>query len=233
MQELDSRYDLLRQQAANLPENAELRELAATRAALDGSARDLQVQVDDLTRAQRKADEDVEQVKARRTRDQRRLDEGTVGAKDASRLQHEIVSLDRRITELEDVELEVMEQLESAQEQLAAVRQELAQLDARAAELTVARDQRLGRLREEAAVVTRDRAAAVAGMPPELLAVYERLREQKGGVGAAHLRARRCGGCSLQLNSAELAGIAKLPPDEVVRCEECNRILVRTGESGL
>ena len=233
MQELDSRYDLLRQQAANLPENAELRELAATRAALDGSARDLQVQVDDLTRAQRKADEDVEQVKARRTRDQRRLDEGTVGAKDASRLQHEIVSLDRRITELEDVELEVMEQLESAQEQLAAVRQELAQLDARAAELTVARDQRLGRLREEAAVVTRDRAAAVAGMPSELVALYERLREQQDGVGAAHLRARRCGGCSLQLNSAELAEIAKLPPDEVVRCEECGRILVRTGESGL
>lgn len=233
MQELDSRHDHLRQQAANLPESAELRRLAAARAELDGSARDLQVQVDDLSRAQRRADEDVEQVKGRRTRDQRRLDEGAVGAKDAARLQHEIVSLDRRIRELEDVELEVMEQLETAQEQLAARRQELADLDARVVELTAARDQRLGRLREEAAVVTRDRSAAVAGMPAELLALYERLREQKNGVGAAHLRARRCGGCSLELNSAELAGIAKLSSDAVVRCEECSRILVRTGESGL
>jgi predicted nucleic acid-binding Zn-ribbon protein len=233
VQELDSRHDHLRQQAANLPESGELRRLAAERSELDGSARDLQVQVDDLTRAQRKADEDVEQVKARRTRDQRRLDEGAVGAKDAGRLQHEIVSLDRRIRELEDVELEVMEQLETAQKELAARRRELADLDARAAELTAARDQRLGRLREEAATVTRDRSAAAAGMPAELLALYERLREQKNGVGAAHLRSRRCGGCSLELNSAELAGIAKLPPDEVVRCEECSRILVRTGESGL
>ena len=233
MQELDSRHDLLRQQAANLPENAELRELAATRAGLDGSARDLQVQVDDLTRAQRKADDDVEQVKARRTRDQRRLDEGTVGAKDASRLQHEIVSLDRRISDLEDVELEVMEELESAQEELLAARRELGELDTQAAALGAAREERLTGLRAEAAEIARDRSAAVAGVPAELLTVYDRLREQKDGVGAALLRARRCGGCSLELNSAELAGIAKLPPDEVVRCDECGRILVRTGESGL
>ena len=191
------------------------------------------MQVDDLTRAQRKADEDVEQVKARRSRDQRRLDEGAVGAKDASRLQHEIVSLDRRISDLEDVELEVMEQLETAQEELTGKRQELADLDAQVGELTAARDQRLARLREEATVVTRDRSAAVAGLPSELLALYDRLRAQQDGVGAALLRLRRCGGCSLELNHSELAAIAKLPPDEVVRCEECGRILVRTAESGL
>jgi predicted nucleic acid-binding Zn-ribbon protein len=201
---------------------------------VDGRARDLQVQVDDLTRAQRKADDDVEQVKTRRVRDQQRLDSGSVtNPKDLQRLQHELVSLERRISDLEDAELEVMERLEAAQDELAGLRVRLADVDQQAATLAEARDRRIAELREEATGVTRDRSAAVAGMPEELLGLYDRLRQQKGGVGAAALQARRCGGCSLELNSGDLATIAKQPSDEVIRCEECGRILVRTSESGL
>lgn len=175
----------------------------------------------------------MEQVSGRRLRDQQRLDSGAGNPKDLERLQQELVSLDRRISELEDAELEVMEALEAAQNELSAVREEMTKSDARAEELAGARDERLARLREEGSAVARDRASAVAGMPAELLALYDRLREQKGGVGAAMLRARRCEGCSLELNSNELAMIAKLSSDEVVRCDECSRILVRTFESGL
>jgi uncharacterized protein len=124
VQELDSKLDALRHQAANLPEVAELREVTANRAGLDDRVRDLRVQVDDLTREQRKADADVEQVKARRVRDQQRLDSGAVAnPKDLERLQHELVSLDRRISELEDIELEVMERLETAQQEVTALEQ--------------------------------------------------------------------------------------------------------------
>ena len=218
----------------NPPQAVELRELTAARADVDGRARDLQVLVDDLTREQRKADADVEQVKARRVRDQQRLDSGAVShPKELQRLQHEMVSLDRRINELEDAELEVMERLETAQQEVTALEQRLADADRRIAELTEARENRMAGLREQAGTVRRDRAAKAGDMPAELLTLYDRLREQKGGVGAALLRARRCGGCSLELNSAELADVAKKPSDEVVRCDECGRILVRTGESGL
>ena len=224
----------MRHQAKNPPQAVELRELAGARADVDGRARDLQVLVDDLTREQRKADGDVEQVKARRLRDQQRLDAGTVSnPKDLERLQHELVSLDRRISDLEDVELEDMERLEDSQRELTSLREQLAEIDSRMAVLTEARDKHLAALQEEATKVARDRTAAVAGMPADLLALYERLREQKGGVGAALLRARRCEGCSLELNSGDLAVIAKQSSDEVVRCEECSRILVRTGESGI
>jgi uncharacterized protein len=234
VQELDSRLDILRQHAARPPEAAELSALETGRAELDGRARDLQVRVDDLTRAQRKADDDVEQVKGRRVRDQQRLDSGSVAnPKDLERLQHELVSLDKRIGDLEDVELEVMEELEAAQSELAELRTRLAELDERAAVLAGARDERVRGIKEEAAVVARDRATAVSGLPADLVALYERLRGQKEGVGAAALRARRCGGCSLELNSGDLAVIAKQPSDEVVRCEECGRILVRTLESGI
>jgi predicted nucleic acid-binding Zn-ribbon protein len=234
VQQLDSRLDALRHQTAHPPEAAELRELAAKRADVDGRARDLQVQVDDLTREQRKADADVEQVKARRVRDQQRLDGGTVSnPKDLERLQHELVSLDRRISDLEDTELEVMERLEDTQREVDALRAHLKEIDERAAILAEARDRRLAQLKDEATTVTRDRSAAVAGMPADLLSLYDRIREKKGGVGTALLRARRCEGCSLELNSGDLAVIAKQSPDEVVRCEECSRILVRTGESGI
>jgi predicted nucleic acid-binding Zn-ribbon protein len=148
-------------------------------------------------------------------------------------MQHELVSLERRIGELEDIELEIMEQLEEAQGELDRLTGRLAEIDERAAALAAARDEKAGGLAAEAETVARDRKVAAEGMPADLMALYEKLRAQKGGVGAAVLRARQCTGCSLQLNAADLGVIAKAPADEVVRCEECDRILVRTAESGI
>ena len=234
VQALDSRLDTLRHRAANLPETAELRRLSAEIGELRTAEGALRVEVDDLTREQRRADSDVEQVKARRVRDQQRLDGGAVSnPKDLERLQHELASLARRISELEDAELEVMERLETAQAELTDVRARIQDVAAQGRELTRSRDERLTALNAEVEDVTRQRAEAVTAVPAELLAVYERLRAQHDGVGAAHLRGRRCEGCGLQIDSAELANIAGQRSDEVVRCEECGRILVRTGESGL
>jgi predicted nucleic acid-binding Zn-ribbon protein len=196
--------------------------------------RDARIAVDDLTREQTKADADVEQVKSRRARDRDRMDRGVVSnPKDLEHLQQELVSLDRRIGDLEDVELEVMERLESAQAQHARLERRLAEIDEEAAELTRSRDARAAEAQAEAAQVAKERDVTAQGVPAELLALYERVRAQKGGVGAAALRQRRCTGCSLQLTAADLGAIAKAPSDEVLRCEECNRILVRTPESGI
>jgi predicted nucleic acid-binding Zn-ribbon protein len=234
VQQLDARIDLLTHQRANLPENKELASLGAERAKVDDAARDAKIRVDDLTREQKRADADVEQVKTRLKRDQDRMDQGLVtNPKDLERMQHELVSLKKRISDLEDIELEVMAHLEDAQGELDRHAAQLAELDARAVELTKARDEKAGSLDAEVADVTSQRASAVQGLPDDLLALYDRLRAQKGGVGAAPLRARRCEGCSLQLNAADLGVIAKAPSDEVLRCEECNRILVRTSESGI
>ncbi len=162
------------------------------------------------------------------------MDRGLVTApKDLERMQQELVSLDRRISALEDVELEVMERLESAQADLTRLRSRLDEVDEEVARVRVARDAKAGDTTAEIAEAERERALAAQNVPADLLALYERVRAQKGGVGAAALRQRRCEGCSLQLNAADLGVIAKAPPDEVLRCEECNRILVRTSESGI
>jgi len=234
VQELDSRIDQLRHQLASLPEHEQISGLQSTRAALVNQSRDAQILVDDLNREQRKADADVEQVKARRERDRSRMDQGLVtNPKDLERMSHELASLERRISSLEDVEIEVMEKLEEAQGTLDSTATELAATDEALAVATTARDARAAEIHETLAQATVERATAADGLPDDLMGLYDKLRTSKQGVAAAALHARRCSGCQMTINPSDLAVIAKAPSDEVVRCEECSRILVRTSDSGL
>lgn len=231
--ELDRRAAQLRHQRAHLPELGEITALEKERTALTDQVRDARIVVDDLTVEQVKADREVEQVKARRERDRTRMDTGQItNPKDLERMQHELVSLERRIGTLEDAELEVMEALEEAQQLLDGLGIRADDIDAKLAELVAARDEKQASIDASLTEVAGARGPALDGMPDDLLALYERLREQKG-VGAALLRARQCGGCNMTLDASELSRIRSAPADEVIRCEECQRILVRTDESGL
>jgi predicted nucleic acid-binding Zn-ribbon protein len=234
VQALDARADLLRHQRASLPELAEIATLQASRTDLDNRARDARIAVDDLTVEQEKVDADVEAVKTRRRRDRDRMDQGLVtNPKDLERMGHELESLERRISSLEDEELEVMARLEDAQRDLDELVARVIEADQRLTELAAVRDERLAVIDAELASLEAERAPAVEGLPADLLALYSRLREQKGGIGAAELRQRRCTGCQLGIDNAEIAVIKAAPADDVIRCEECQRILVRTAESGL
>jgi predicted nucleic acid-binding Zn-ribbon protein len=234
VQALDSRADLLRHQRTSLPELAEIAALEAERTKLDGERIDATMAVDDLTREQAKVDADVEQVKARRARDRDRMDKGLIAnPKDLQRMQGELESLERRINSLEDDELEVMARLEDAQSTLDSVVARIGAIDARLEMLRSSRDQKTTELDESLRELDDERGPAIGKLPSDLVALYDRLRVQKGGVGAAELRARQCTGCRLSIDSAELVVIRSAAPDEVVRCEECQRILVRTAESGL
>jgi uncharacterized protein len=231
--ELDSRALQLRHRRAHLPQAAVVAELQASKKTTDDAVRDARVIRDDLERVQKKADADVEAVKTRRRRDQERMDSGAISsAKDLERMQHELATLDRRISVLEDEELEVMEQLEEAQANVTRLEAELAEITEKLAVAVDSVEVETSKIDGELAGVAEERTPALEGIPDDLLALYSRLSE-KMGVGAAELRARRCGGCNLQLDPAEISRIRGLAADEVVRCEECSRILVRTAESGL
>ena len=182
----------------------------------------------------KKAETDVAQVRIRRERDQQRLDTGAVtSAKDLEGLQREVVSLDRRISTLEDAELEVMERLEAAQGEQRRQEQEVAAIDAEMAGLSESRDSALLSITTEVTEISDERKRAAATLPGELLTLYERVRAQHDGVGVGALRQRRCEACRLELNAADLRELAAMAEDEVLRCPECNRLLVRTTESGL
>ncbi len=194
----------------------------------------VQTEVEDLAREQRKADADVEQVKARRARNQERIDAGLVSdPKQLQAMQHEIETLHRRISDLEDEELAVMERLETAQAQLDSLGGELVEIESGGVEQLKARDAATAEISELQQAAREERELLVADIPTDLLTLYERLRGQLGGVGVGALHQKRCGGCQLDVGAADLARMATAPADEVMRCEECNRILVRTPESGI
>jgi uncharacterized protein len=234
VQDLDSRIDRLAHNRRTLPEHEQIADLGKQREAAAGQVVVVQTDVDDLGREQRKADADVEQVKTRRQRNQQRLDRGQVGSpKELESLQHELQTLERRISDLEDAELDVMERLENAQSELDRLQSSIEDYDRSLGELEQRRDAAVTQIDGEVASAEAERAQIVEGIPDDLLKLYERLRASHGGVGAAALVQRRCQGCRLELNAADLRAIAAAPDDEVLRCEECTRILVRTGESGL
>lgn len=232
LQNIDSAIDRLAHRRATLPELAQITELTSEQQRLRDDAVRGQTEVGDLDREQRKLELDVEQVRARADRDGQRMAVST-SAKEVERLQHEVESLARRQGDLEDQLLELMERREDAGKQLDAI---TAQLDSTSAALEVAgagRDKAFDEI--DAGVVEQQaqRVATAATLPADLLAHYERLRSSSGGTGAARLFRHRCEGCHLELSGGDLAAVRNAPADEVVHCEECGRILIRTPESGL
>ena len=232
MQGHDLDIDRVRHRRATLPETARVAELEASAKALDDDITRAGVEISDLEAEQRKADADVDLVRHRSEKD-RALLETINDAKQLSNLQHELESLARRQAELEDVELEVMERLDAAQKSHAAL---VAQREAVASDLEVARAAlgvALADLEEEEQAAVAARASAAQRVPADLLALYDKLRADNAGIGAAALHRGRCEGCRIELTPVDIGRIREAPATEVIRCEECRRILVRTAESGL
>jgi predicted nucleic acid-binding Zn-ribbon protein len=234
LQAVDTTLAQLAHRRRSLPELAEIARLDERAVALTGDLVRLETEVSDLTREERRLELDVEQVRQRATRDQERLNAGRVGSpKELESLQHEVGSLARRQSDLEDQILELMERREQVQGRLDRVHAEAESIAADRDAAAARRDKIWGEIDGEAALNTRARDAIAPDLPADLVALYEKLREQSGGVGAALLRGKRCEGCHLELPPSEMARVRATPDGEVVRCEQCRRILVRTAESGL
>jgi predicted nucleic acid-binding Zn-ribbon protein len=190
-------------------------------------------EVRDLGREVKRMESDVETVRAREAKDQKLLDSGSVSPKEMTNLQHELESLKRRQSDLEDQELELMERLEVAETALAAAQQGLEQARADRERAEQQRDDALADIADGTTRHESTRAEIAGGISAPLLTLYDRIRTQTGTTGAAMLRTRQCQGCRLELYGNQLTAVRNADPHEVVRCENCGRILVRTAESGL
>lgn len=231
---MDTALAQLAHRRRTLPEHIEIQRLRSSRTSLASDLVGADTAVSDLEREQRRAENDLEPVRERLSRNRHRVADGTVADPRAlSSMIEEIDHLKRRIDNLEDAELEVMEQLESATEGREKLRSEAAEIDQQLGILSTKRDQQLRELEIEMADRQVVREGLVPLLPRELVTLYDKIGATHAGVGAAELRARRCTGCRLELNAADLRAFAAAPADEVLRCEECGRILVRTPESGL
>ena len=187
---------------------------------------DLQLEVD-------KAEADLVPVRERKVRDQTRVDGGSVtDPKQLNALLDEITHLGRRIGDLEDIELEVMEQLEAASGRHEMLAGELTEVENSMRALMASRDEQVAQLDAELATHQGSRDAIAAEIPADLLALYDKIRVRAGGLGAAALKGRRCSGCQLEITHMALAEFLAAPADDVLRCEECERVLVRIDPVG-
>ncbi|MDR1117769.1 MAG: C4-type zinc ribbon domain-containing protein [Bifidobacteriaceae bacterium] len=187
----------------------------------------------DVRRELTRVEDEIAKVEARDARDKERLDSGGGLSRELVALQQELETLARRRGILEEDALDVMERLEEAQGKVAALDASLAALAVRRAELDGVLASATGEIDQAAAAESAKRDALAHGLDAALMALYERLRARLGGVGAARLERGRCGGCGMQLSASDLAALRGLGADEVARCEECTRILVRGEDSGL
>ncbi|MEV8507874.1 C4-type zinc ribbon domain-containing protein [Actinoplanes sp. NPDC051475] len=231
LQGIDTALNQLAHRRRSLPELAEIDTVAREISALEDERTRAQVAVDDLDRDITRFEKDIEQVRTRKQRDQARLDAGAA-LREIEGLQHELATLNRRQSELEDAELELMEQRETAEQTLNEVKKRLAEATERRTAAETRRDEAYAEITKEQEFKTQSRAPLAADLPPDLIKLYDKIREETG-LGAALFRSGRCGGCRIELYGADLNRVKAAAADEVVRCEECRRIMVRTAESGL
>ena len=228
--ELDSEIGRLQHTAKKLPQHARIAELMKNRQAVTDDLVAVTTRVEDLELSVRRAESDLVPVRTRLDRESKRVEDGSVTDPKVLRgLMEEVERIKRRITELEDAELDLMEQLEEAtaeRDELATGKKDVE--ETLRAEVAV-RDAEVGKLSTEAKAIASSRASEAEKVPAPLLALYEKIRAHR----AAKLHRGRCSGCQLELTVSDLDAYRKAPQNEVLRCVECDRILVRTADSGL
>jgi hypothetical protein len=231
--DLDTELGRLDYRRRTLPENAELAQLGERSGKVRDAITIADTDLADLDRDLSRSEKDVDQVRVRIERDNQRLNAGQVSnARELEQLQSEVVSLRKRQGDLEEVVLELMERRETAQTLRDGAAAEAQTVGTDEAAVTARRDAALAEISEAAAKATSSRATVVADVPADLLALYDKIRASTG-TGAAALRRGQCLGCRETLSTVELNEVRAAAPDEVVRHEECRRILIRTAESGL
>jgi predicted nucleic acid-binding Zn-ribbon protein len=224
---LDQSMAAARHRRSSLPELAQISTGSATVEKLRNQAVLARTEIGDLDRASRKLDQEIDAVRSRAKRDSDRLAAGVAPARDLENMQHEIVSLARRQSTLEDEALELMERREVADAALAGTERELTVATAELAAAEQRRDDAFADIDAELHRSAAERTALVDGMPADLVALYEQIRA-RGRIAAAQLNGSRCEACRMDLDRSALSGIWAAGVEEVVRCTECGAILIRS-----
>jgi len=228
VQDHDTAADRIRHRRETLPELARLASVADRLSALEASLAGVTAQRDEVASRERRLDDEVAALSAKAAEVSGVLYSGSVGAvRELQAMDAEIESLKRRRSRLEDELLEAMEEREPLDAEIADLERERDRLDAEAAGLRAAVAEAQAALDAELAAEMDARASVAAGLPSDLVALYEQLRARAHGIGAARLVNGRCGGCHLTLPATEVDRLRREPPDTLQRCDQCGRILVR------
>ncbi len=223
--ELDAELSKLAHRSGHLPERQEVERILADQVAANDRSGALQMALENLNIEVSRFESEIDAVRQREDRD-RSLLQSVADSKQLSELQHELETLERRQSSLEDSLLEVMEHREQLQVQQTAEHSVIEKLQNELTAAQHALDATLGDIEHVSRLNSSRRAELIAGLDPQLIALYERQRVG-GGPGAAALQGRRCGSCRIEIDRGEMSRITAAPEDDVLRCPECGAILLR------
>ena len=225
LQEIDTAIDRLRSRLRAL-ESGEV--VAGARGAADEAEiayGELKLQLDELDRDQRRFESELDSLTQKEAAEQKRMFDGSIAnAKELAALQHEIEALAKRRSDREDELLALMEQRDAVAAAASEAESRSIERRTEVDRVSTEAGEELRRVTDELAQRAADRDALTPELDPELLELYEDLRRQKKGVGAAALVDGVCQACHEQLSAVELDKLKKT--DGVRRCEYCRRILV-------
>ncbi|MBX3194320.1 MAG: hypothetical protein KF727_04380 [Microbacteriaceae bacterium] len=231
LQALDTRLQALGALAQKLPEAEALATLLAEHEELQRTLTEQTGAWEDVQAELKRTEADVTVVETRIARDSERL-QASASVKDVAALEQELAALAKRKSDLEDIELAVMETAEERERELAATRTRVAELDERIAAASQARDAALSGVSADRETASTERTALAQRLPADLLGLYEKQRERYG-VGASLLRGGVSVASGVALGASDLSAIRAAAPDDVLLCPASDAILVRTAESGL
>ena len=227
LQLIDSQITQAKAKLASLPE---LEQIAAIHARLENTAVELTVvetELADVVIDLRRCEVDVEQIEDRIKKDENRLNSGAGSPKELEQTQHELVTLAKRKAELEDVELEIMVKHDGIKARVDELKNDQVGLKQLELELNIRLENAKTEITQNLESLAASRQELAPKIDPALVALYDKIRQSADGVGAAQLIGDKCDGCHLSINAIERERIKGLESDEVIRCEECRRILVR------
>lgn len=229
--ELDAGRSRLDHRAKHLPEQQQVEGAQSAHREANDRLAAVQIALEDLDAQVAKFESEIDAVRQRGDRDRSLLAAGTVDARQLTELQHELGTLERRQSSLEDSLLEVMERREELQSQQAAQLAEIDELQSKLTDAQRACDEKRAEIDQLRHQSNSRRDELVAELDADLVALYERQRSH-GGPGAGMLQGRRCGACRIEIDKGELARISAAAEDEVLRCPECGAILLRVKGTG-
>jgi predicted nucleic acid-binding Zn-ribbon protein len=229
--ELDAELGRLEHRAGNLAEQKRFDEVTSEhRDANDGLAA-VNLAVEDIEAEVAKFEGEIDSVRQREDRDRSMLDSGSVNPKQLAELQHELETLQRRQSSLEDSLLEIMERREELQNDQSTRLSRIDELDDEVSAARAARDAALVVIDQSRHQLASRRDELTSSIAADLVALYERQRAH-GGPGAGLLQGRRCGACRIEIDRGEMSRISVAANDDVLRCPECGAILLRVEDFG-
>lgn len=224
----DTTLDQLAHRRATLPARADLLAVEGRLADIDDRRARTEADRRALSERQARLEGDIAAVARRIHEVEGRMYSGEVSAsRELMAMSEEVESLNRRRRELEEMAFEAMAAGEPVDAELARLAAEREATEADAVRLRAVIAEAEAEIDAEMATERDARAALAAKLPDELVQRYERLRGRLGGVGAARLEHGSCTGCHLALPAVELDHIRRAPPEVIITCEQCGRILVR------